>query len=82
MILKILSDSQQTILKNNLKILAEDLGLNQSLQFNNLQQLKKEIVKNKEMDHIPSNSEIFNILPKNKRKYYSQILKIKPAKTA
>lgn len=82
MILKILSDSQQTILKNNLKILAEDLGLNQSLQFNNLQQLKKEIVKNKEMDHIPSNSEIFNILPKNKRKYYSQILKIKPTKTA
>lgn len=64
------------------KTLAKDLGLEESYNVSNLHDIKRHIGKIRYIDRIPSNSELMEILPNNKRKQYLNLLKIKPTKSA
>ena len=67
--------------KNMWKSLAKDLGVEQVVDISSLQDIKKHIAKTKYKDRIPSNSELLEILPIEKRKQHLQLLKIKPTRT-
>ena len=68
--------------KNMWKSLARDLGVEQEVDISSLQDIKKYIAKTKYKDRIPSNSELLEILPIEKRKQHLQLLRIKPTKSA
>ena len=68
--------------KNMWKSLARDLGVEQEVEISSLQDIKKYIAKTKYKDRIPSNSELLETLPIEKRKQHLQLLRIKPTKSA
>ena len=68
--------------KNMWKSLARDLGVEQEADISSLQDIKKHFAKTKYKDRIPSNSELLETLPIEKRKHHLQLLRIKPTKSA
>ncbi len=68
--------------KKRWKILAKDLGVKEFNNISSLHDIKRHIGKTRYQDRIPSNSELLDILPSDKRKQHLQLLKIKPTKSA